>query len=91
MTPDVPRLKLHPSRTDNLERLTLSSTDSDTTVREQDYSRHGFTPETAIQPPYALPKEWAGAWQSLVPEDTQPLTGRLSVPEYWQDPVLWGP
>ena len=55
------------------------------------YSRHGFQPETGIQPPYPLPAEWAGAWQSVTPDSTQSLTGRLSVPEYWREPALWGP
>ena len=52
------------------------------------YSRHGFRTETAIQPPYALPQEWLGAWQSIGADGA--LTGTLSVPEYWRDPALWG-
>ena len=54
------------------------------------YGRHGFTLERGILPSYLLPQEWADAWQSVAPEGTQPLTGTLSVPDYWQDPALWG-
>ena len=53
------------------------------------YSRHGFQPDRSILPPYPLPEEWADAWQSIGLDGA--LTGRLSVPDYWQDPALWGP
>ena len=55
------------------------------------YQRHGFRPDTGIQPPYPLPPEWREAWQSIRTENAAPLTGTLSVPEYWRDPALWGP
>ena len=55
------------------------------------YGRHGFRAEAGIQPPYPIPQEWAPAWQSLRQPPTDPLTGPLSVPAYWQNPALWGP
>ncbi len=55
------------------------------------YSRHGFNAETGIAPPYPLPQEWLGAWQSVHLDTAQNLTGTLSVPAYWRDPALWGP
>ena len=54
------------------------------------YGRLGFRPETRIEPPYPLPAEWQGAWQS------QPLgktashgIGKLSVPPVWRHRALW--
>ncbi len=45
-----------------------------------------------MSPPYALPAEWAGAWQSLaLGDDGPPATGTLHVPDPWADPVLWLP
>ena len=56
------------------------------------YSRLGFTAETAVFPPYKLPDEWAGAWQSkLLQEDAAGLEGTLTVPQPWQDKALWLP
>ncbi len=56
------------------------------------YSRFGFVPDRDVEPPYPLPPEWAGAWQSIVLDDADPpLHGRLSVPESWRQPALWGP
>ncbi|MEQ8586994.1 MAG: N-acetyltransferase [Thalassobaculaceae bacterium] len=54
------------------------------------YARLGFAPETAIAPPYALPRDWLDAWQSidLAGSDRRP-EGRLSVPPLWQQPDLW--
>jgi len=56
------------------------------------YRRFGFLPEERVKPPYSLPKEWIGAWQSLrtgashlVPE------GTLLVPKPWQRRELWAP
>ena len=58
----------------------------------QYYSRLGFGAEDQVEPPYPLPAEWAGAWQSVEFGETEtPLSGRLSVPECWQKPALWGP
>jgi putative acetyltransferase len=56
------------------------------------YSRLGFEPEHAVEPPYPMPPEWKDAWQSLVLEDdAKSCAGRLSVPEQWLRPALWGP
>ena len=56
------------------------------------YGRFGFEPEEEVGPPYALPEEWRGAWQSIPLRDGQsPLRGKLSVPPPWQQPALWGP
>ena len=56
------------------------------------YGRFGFSPETHIDPPYPLPEEWQGAWQSIHLGDAgPPQRGKLSVPKVWLDPVLWGP
>ena len=54
------------------------------------YGRHGFAAETSIKPPYDLPEEWAGAWQSLALGGALAPSGTLIVPEPWQDPKLWG-
>lgn len=56
------------------------------------YGRLGFNPETRVAPPYRLPDEWAGAWQSRYAGGTEKLcTGRLSVPALWRQPDLWAP
>ncbi len=56
------------------------------------YGRLGFATENRIEPPYALPPEWEGAWQSLYPDDrVAGTTGRLSVPAQWLQPELWAP
>ena len=56
------------------------------------YGRFGFTPESGVAPPYALPPEWASAWQSKCLGGTrQGLSGKLGVPGPWQRPELWGP
>jgi putative acetyltransferase len=51
------------------------------------YGRFGFGREDRIRPPFPLPPEWDGAWQSIrfepVPE------APLSVPPLWDDPALW--
>jgi putative acetyltransferase len=54
------------------------------------YGRFGFQAEPDIAPPFPLPQEWAGAWQSL-PLGKEPLgEGPLKVPQVWHDPKLWG-
>lgn len=56
------------------------------------YGRHGFKPEHAIAPPYTLPEEWRGAWQSISLGGTpRSSAGTLIVPEVWVQPALWGP
>ncbi len=56
------------------------------------YSRSGFTEETNVRPPYPLPDEWDGAWQSVNLHNTrQPLHGTLCVPRPWRTKALWQP
>lgn len=56
------------------------------------YGRFGFRPDGDVTPPYALPVEWEGAWQSLsLDDDRWAIHGPLEVPAPWQDPALWGP
>lgn len=56
------------------------------------YGRLGFIVEDNVDPPYPLPEEWRGAWQSIAlrPIDP-PLTGMLCVSDPWRQPALWGP
>lgn len=54
------------------------------------YGRFGFAAEAGVIPPYPLPDEWAGAWQSLALGGAgAPPPAPLSVPPVWQDPALW--
>jgi putative acetyltransferase len=56
------------------------------------YSRFGFAPETLVEPPFRLPDEWQGAWQSLYMDGKQlSRSGKLSVPPQWQKRALWSP
>ncbi len=56
------------------------------------YERVGFEPEAGVTPPYPLPKEWRGAWQSVSLHNAeQPPHGKLSVPQPWLQPALWAP
>ena len=56
------------------------------------YARFGFAPEDEVAPPYPLPKEWRGAWQSLsLNGSAPPLQGKLSVPRPWRHRALWAP
>jgi putative acetyltransferase len=56
------------------------------------YSRLGFVAETLVAPPYPLPAEWDGAWQSQYLGDAaNPCSGKLSVPPQWQHRELWAP
>ena len=56
------------------------------------YSRFGFTGEHYLEPPYALPAEWEGAWQSLQIGDTPcSVAGKLTVPGPWNRRELWAP
>ena len=56
------------------------------------YERLGFDPETGVTPPYPLPDEWRGAWQSIDLGHTGVIhRGRLSVPQPWLEPELWMP
>lgn len=56
------------------------------------YGRLGFAADDSVAPPYPLPEEWRGAWQSIDLRDAgPPLRGRLSVPEPWRQRALWLP
>ena len=56
------------------------------------YGRLGFHPESLVEPPFPLPAEWEGAWQSQdLGETTTPCAGKLSVPPPWLQPTLWTP
>lgn len=62
------------------------------------YGRFGFGAERDITPPYPLPEEWDGAWQSkrIEPSNAggnRPDTteGQLSVPTVWTPRALWTP
>lgn len=54
------------------------------------YSRFGFNAEDKVAPPYPLPTQWLGAWQSIHLSGAGPLhEGKLSVPEPWRHRALW--
>ncbi|MBT8443958.1 MAG: N-acetyltransferase [Gammaproteobacteria bacterium] len=56
------------------------------------YGRLGFLPEHLTEPPYPLPSEYDGAWQSrTLDATTTPVAGKLSVPRQWLQPALWAP
>lgn len=56
------------------------------------YGRLGFVPEAGVTPPYSLPEEWRGAWQSINLRSAEPPSrGKLSVPQPWLQPALWAP
>ena len=45
-----------------------------------------------VEPPYPLPAEWTGAWQSRdLGNATTRCAGKLSVPSQWLQPTLWAP
>lgn len=54
------------------------------------YGRLGFLPESSVTPPYPLPTEYVGAWQSQSLHDKGAVySGELSVPRQWHRPSLW--
>ena len=54
------------------------------------YGRYGFLQEGTIMPPYPIPEEWQSAWQSITLSDINiNLSGKLIVPQPWQNPKLW--
>jgi putative acetyltransferase len=56
------------------------------------YGRLGFLTESLIKPPFPLPAEWDGAWQSQNFGETATCSaGKLSVPPQWFQPALWAP
>jgi predicted N-acetyltransferase YhbS len=56
------------------------------------YGRLGFKSDHSVSPPYPLPEEWLGAWQSISLRGARPpLSGKLSLPRPWLNPALWAP
>lgn len=56
------------------------------------YSGFGFDTESEVAPPYALPDEWARAWQSRRFAARPDLARvQLVIPEAWMKPALWLP
>jgi len=56
------------------------------------YGRLGFVPEAGVAPPYPLPAEWRGAWQTISLHSAEPpLRGKLCLPRPWLQPSLWAP
>ncbi len=56
------------------------------------YGRAGFVTESSVAPPYPLPEEWRGAWQSIALQEAGgTLRGRLEVPQAWRREALWMP
>ena len=56
------------------------------------YGRLGFLPDPSISPPYPLPGEYEGAWQSQrLGTDTASYSGQLLVPGQWRQRRLWTP
>jgi len=54
------------------------------------YGRLGFLPDSLVEPPYTLPPDWDGAWQSRsLGEPTTLCAGKLAVPQQWLQPSLW--
>lgn len=56
------------------------------------YGSLGFRTETRVTPPYELPAEWLGAWQSQgLVSVAKPRSGKLLLPEPWLQSALWLP
>jgi putative acetyltransferase len=56
------------------------------------YGRLGFLAESSVVPPYTLPAEWSGAWQSKgLHGSATPHPGKLTLPRPWLQPALWLP
>ncbi len=56
------------------------------------YGRFGFAREASVKPPFPLPEEWDGAWQSLTLGEKSTIpAGRLLVPKPWRERALWAP
>ena len=54
--------------------------------------RFGFAREVCVAPPYPLPKDWWGAWQSVrLGKIGCPCRGTLSLQQPWLRPSLWAP
>lgn len=76
---------------EGLERISVWNTAAALVLGDPGYyGRFGFVSGCGIEPPYALPAEWAAAWQVLgLQRDAAALTGTLAVPGPWQDRALW--
>ncbi len=56
------------------------------------YRRFGFSHETRITAPYALPAQWSTAWQSVKLGGPDAMAGgALRLPEPWLHHALWAP
>lgn len=56
------------------------------------YSRLGFAADDNVLPPYELPDDWAGAWQSqCLVTGAARAAGKLLVPVQWRQVALWAP
>ncbi len=56
------------------------------------YGRLGFAPDALVEPPFALPAECSGAWQSqYLMSIAAPYAGKLTVPLPWRHSALWSP
>lgn len=56
------------------------------------YRRFGFAADRQVSPPYPLPEDWDGAWQSLgLGDRPSDLRGVLSVPPPWRHREYWAP
>ncbi len=53
------------------------------------YGRFGFVAEDGIRPPYDLPPEWNGAWQSLRLSESRLPTGTIQLPALWYQKEYW--
>ncbi len=54
------------------------------------YAQFDFVAEDKVTPPYPLPSEWSGAWQSAELYDKGSVyEGRLLLPKPWQKRSLW--
>ena len=55
------------------------------------YGRFGFSPATAVVPPYPLPAAYREGWQCRMLGAGPRPRGTLAVPPPWRDPALWAP
>ena len=53
------------------------------------YRRFGFARERAVTTPHPIPEEWRDAWQSVRFDGGRLLSGRLQVPEPWDNARFW--
>lgn len=56
------------------------------------YKRAGSLHEIGVVPPFPLPDEWHGAWQShCLNKAARSPEGQLRVPQSWDRAALWAP